>query len=456
MRRKSYSRAKNLSKIKRPLDLMGVVGIQNEYIRNAYMNMLGVIGGDGLEGIKYWRWMTKKVEISEQNKNNILLLLAGICGCVGSTVCAAIGDVKNNSTSTLYRYLMTESEKTIKKIRLPFTPVSHIDIAGWDIQNLSIPEAIENNKVLPYEKWMKFERWLNKIEVMNFPTGNKVETVINKLRQQIRSIKCRYPHHRAIFVNLLPATVPYSWKKESIKKVFTSSVKDYPPDLMYSIAAILENVPLINFTSNDISHPVLIELSQQKTVPICGNDGKTGQTYFKMVLASAFAARCLYVDGWYSLNILGNMDGKNLSDPTRSASKIKNKSKVLEDILGYKVGQKYETPSNIVRIDYYPPRGDCKEAWDVIDFLGIFDMPMSLRINLQGRDSILAAPLIIDLARWMALIHQAKIGGIIKELAFYFKSPMGNHNYHTFQDQILALYKLGRKLKRNYEVTHDE
>ena len=124
------------------------------------------------------------------------------------------------------------------------------------------------------------------------------------------------------------------------------------------------------------------------------------------------------MDGWYSTNILGNADGRNLMDPERAASKLSNKTKILDELLGYQVGERHDTPTHKVRIDYYPPRGDAKEAWDVIDILGLFDLPMSIRVNLQARDSILAAPMVLDLAQWMCSVQKLGRSGNVPELAF--------------------------------------
>ena len=164
-----------------------------------------------------------------------------------------------------------------------------------------------------------------------------------------------------------------------------------------------------------------------------------------MVLASALKARSLYVDGWYSLNILGNADGKNLMDPDRAAGKVANKTELLDEILGYSVGERYHEPTHKVRIDYYPPRGDAKEAWDVVDFQGLFDLPMSLRLNILGRDSILAAPMVLDLARWMAALNMAGYFGFVPELGFYFKKPIGDNPPLSFQDQVNRLHDLERE-----------
>ena len=219
------------------------------------------------------------------------------------------------------------------------------------------------------------------------------------------------------------------------------------PDLAYVAAALDSGIPVVNFTPNTVELPVLLDLAQRAALPIAGRDGKTGQTYFKVVLASALKARGLYVDGWYSLNILGNADGLNLMDPERACGKLRNKTRLLDDILGYPVGERYAHPTHKVHIDYYPPRGDAKEAWDVIDIRGIFGMPMSLRLNLQGRDSILAAPMALDLARWAAALDAAGIGGPATDLGFYFKKPVGENPPLTFADQLAALDRLEARIE---------
>jgi myo-inositol-1-phosphate synthase len=126
-------------------------------------------------------------------------------------------------------------------------------------------------------------------------------------------------------------------------------------------------------------------------------------------------------------------------DPERAAGKLANKTDLLTDILGYSPGEHYGSPTHRVHIDYYPPRGDAKEAWDVIDFKGIFGLPMSLRVNLVGRDSILAAPMVLDLARWAAALKLSGRGGLVPELAFFFKKPLGDSPPLTFQDQLRAM-----------------
>ena len=182
---------------------------------------------------------------------------------------------------------------------------------------------------------------------------------------------------------------------------------------------INEQIPYGNFTpsvSADI--PALIEFAEKQGVPIAGKDGKTGQTMIKSVLAPAFKTRALKVEGWFSTNILGNRDGLALSDADSLASKVKTKSSLLEDILGYTV------EDHLVDIRYYRPRKDNKEAWDNIDLTGFLGQPMQLKINFLCKDSILAAPLAIEIARLLDLAKTRGEKGVQEQLSIFFKLPM--------------------------------
>jgi myo-inositol-1-phosphate synthase len=186
--------------------------------------------------------------------------------------------------------------------------------------------------------------------------------------------------------------------------------------MVYAYAAIGEGVPFGNFTPSVAADiPALIELANKNKVPIAGKDGKTGQTFIKSVLAPALRSRALKVQGWFSTNILGNRDGLVLSNEDSLASKVKTKSSLLDDILGY------EVQDHIVDIRYYRPRGDNKEAWDNIDVTGFLGQPMQLKINFLCRDSVLAAPLAIEIARCLDLANQRGEGGIQEQLSVFFK-----------------------------------
>ncbi len=212
---------------------------------------------------------------------------------------------------------------------------------------------------------------------------------------------------------------------------------DISPAMLYAYAAITEKIPFGNFTpSVSADTPALTALAQQLNVPIAGKDGKTGQTFIKTVLAPALKARALRVDGWYSTNILGNRDGLALSNADSLASKVKTKGSVLDDILGY------EIEDHIIDIRYYKPRGDNKEAWDNIDISGFLGQQMSIKVNFLCKDSILAAPLAIEIARCLDLAAQRGEGGIQEQLSVFFKLPMSRtgkpeHAFHKQEAMLL-------------------
>ncbi len=211
-----------------------------------------------------------------------------------------------------------------------------------------------------------------------------------------------------------------------------------PPAMLYAYAAILEDIPYVNFTPSCAADaPALVRLAEARGVPVAGKDGKTGQTFLKTVLAPALRARNLHVDGWFSTNILGNRDGQALDNPESLASKLTTKGSVLDQILGYKVD------SHVVHIHYYKPRGDNKEAWDNIDVEGFLGQKMQIKVNFLCRDSILAAPLVLELARLADLAKRRGEGGVMHALGGFFKSPMvtqaGTAPEHAFERQQAML-----------------
>jgi myo-inositol-1-phosphate synthase len=375
------------------------------------------------------------------NTTGLLLMIAGAKGAIASTIAVSTAVLRHGGVGGLGG--LTTADKFAA-----LGPVDRIQFVGWDTQHRSLAEAVAYHGVLSRDLWQAHTDSLEEMAIRRAPDpslslGRQVESI----QTDIRAFQSRYPKARAVLVNLLPACCDISQvhRLNSLEQLLAESPQG-PPDVAYAIAAVLCNVPVINFTPNTIEIKAIIERAASNGIPLAGRDGKTGQTYFKVVLASAFKARALEVNGWYSLNILGNEDGRNLMDPDRACGKLQNKTNLLDDILGYGVGRKYGEPSHKVHIDYYPPRGDAKEAWDVIDFSGILGLPMSLRLNLQGRDSILAAPMVIDLARWVTALHMAGIGGPVGELGFFFKKPVGENPGLTFQDQLLALDRLEQRI----------
>jgi len=209
------------------------------------------------------------------------------------------------------------------------------------------------------------------------------------------------------------------------------------PAMLYAYAAIASDTAYANFTPSVAADVApLAELARQRGVPIAGKDGKTGQTLLKTVIAPALRDRALHVDGWFSTNILGNSDGLALDDPKSLASKVDTKKSVLDQILGYPV------EDHIIMIHYYKPRGDNKEAWDNIDLTGFLGQKMQLKLNFLCKDSVLAAPLAIEIARCLALAQTRGEGGVQDQMGIFFKMPQtadGGEPIHAFGEQQLIL-----------------
>ena len=207
--------------------------------------------------------------------------------------------------------------------------------------------------------------------------------------------------------------------------------------MLYAYAAIKSGIPYANFTPSIAADvPALMSLAEERNVPVAGKDGKTGQTMMKTVIAPALKARSLHVDGWFSTNILGNRDGLALTDPNSLQSKLNTKGGVLDEILGYPV------EDHLVDIRYYRPRGDDKEAWDNIDVTGFMGQKMQIKINFLCKDSILAAPLAIEIARVVGLASKREDGGAQEQLSHFFKAPMvkpGHAVEHAFHKQEAML-----------------
>jgi myo-inositol-1-phosphate synthase len=221
------------------------------------------------------------------------------------------------------------------------------------------------------------------------------------------------------------------------------------PSMVYAYAALKERVPFANGAPNlSADIPALEELARELSVPVSGKDFKTGQTLMKTILAPGFKARLLGVNGWFSTNILGNRDGEVLDDPESFKTKEESKLSVLESILQpHLYPELYGSLFHKVRINYYPPRGDNKESWDNIDIFGWLGYPMSIKINFLCRDSILAAPIVLDLALFMDLASRAGMRGIQEWLSFYYKSPIHAPGLYPEHDLFIQLMKLKNTLR---------
>ena len=367
-------------------------------------------------------------------------MIAGAKGAVGSTVAAAVAAMQKNPDVVLPSLITRNSFDYLG-------PPESVYMAGWDSQSAKLVDCIKNHGVLTDNLLKPLEENLENTPILPSPPKDlDLKGQVAHLAKDIQDFKDQHADVSPVMINLLPACSRCNL--DTVKHVDDLYAEVSPvnfPDLAYVLAAISSEIPVVNFSPNRLEIPVVVQAAVENRIPISGRDGKTGQTYLKVVLASALKARSLYVDGWYSLNILGNADGKNLMDPDRAAGKVANKTELLDEILGYSVGERYQEPTHKVRIDYYPPRGDAKEAWDVVDFQGLFGLPMSFRLNIQGRDSILAAPMVLDLARWMVALKMAGYFGSVPELGFYFKKPIGDNPPLSFQDQVNRLRVLEKE-----------
>jgi len=219
--------------------------------------------------------------------------------------------------------------------------------------------------------------------------------------------------------------------------------------MLYAWAAITSGVPFANGAPNlTVDIPAMQQLAREHNVPICGKDFKTGQTLLKTILAPGFKARMIGLNGWFSTNILGNRDGEVLDDPESFKTKEESKLGVLEYILQPKLYPKlYGDICHKVRINYYPPRGDNKEGWDNIDIFGWLNYPMQIKVDFLCRDSILAAPIVLDLVLFLDLAKRAGMHGIQEWLSFYFKSPMCAPQLYPEHDLFIQLMKLKNTLR---------
>jgi myo-inositol-1-phosphate synthase len=231
------------------------------------------------------------------------------------------------------------------------------------------------------------------------------------------------------------------------------------PSMLYAYAALTSGIPFINGAPNlTVDIPAMVTLGNQFHVPVCGKDFKTGQTLMKTILAPGLKARMLGLTGWYSTNILGNRDGLVLEDKDSFKTKEESKLNALESILQPDIYPKlYGETHHKVVISYYPPRGDEKEGWDCVDIFGWLGYPMQIKVNFLCRDSILAAPLVLDLVLFMDLAQRAGMTGIQEWLSFYFKSPQCAPNLYPEHDLFIQLAKLKntlRYLMGEEQITH--
>ena len=277
---------------------------------------------------------------------------------------------------------------------------------------------------------------------------------IEALRADIRGFLEELGADRAVMIHCTSTETyrPAHEQVSSLAALEQALDQDHPginPAMLYAYAALQEGVPFANATPNQaVDTPALVELSRKLGVPVAGRDLKTGQTMLKTVIAPALEARLLGVQGWFSTNILGNRDGEVLDDPQAFRAKEVTKTGVLDAILKPELyPQLYGDISHKVSIHYYPPRGDAKEGWDNIDIFGWLGLPMQIKVNFLCRDSILAAPLVLDLALLLDLARRLDWRGPQEWLSFFFKSPMAGEGLRPEHDLFVQQAKLKNTLR---------
>jgi myo-inositol-1-phosphate synthase len=298
------------------------------------------------------------------------------------------------------------------------------------------------------------QHYVKRLEGTNVKTGKHKRDLAEQLRQDIRDFKARTGATRCVMVwcasteVFITPTAAHA-SIESFEAAMEADDPSVAPSQLYAWAALMEGVPFANGAPNlTCDFPAMVELARREGVAIGGKDFKTGQTMLKTVLAPMFKARMLGVAGWYSTNILGNRDGEVLDDPESFKTKEESKLGVLEHILQPKVyPDLYGNMYHKVRINYYPPRGDNKEGWDNIDIVGWCGYPMQIKVDFLCRDSILAAPLVLDLALFFDLAQRAGMSGVQEWLSFYFKSPQTAPGLYPEHDLFIQQTKLKNTLR---------
>ncbi|MEO8295052.1 MAG: inositol-3-phosphate synthase [Gemmatimonadota bacterium] len=308
------------------------------------------------------------------------------------------------------------------------------------------------------------QHYVKRLSGTNVKQGKNKRELAEALRKDMRDFKAKNGCDRLVVVwcastEIFITAGPAHQTLESFEKAMEQNDITIAPSMLYAYAALMEGVPFANGAPNlSCDIPAMEKLAADKGVPIGGKDFKTGQTMLKTVLSPMFKARMLGVAGWYSTNILGNRDGEVLDDPESFKTKEESKLGVLEYILQPKVyPELYGDIFHKVRINYYPPRGDNKEGWDNIDIFGWMGYPMQIKVDFLCRDSILAAPLVLDLALFFDLASRAGMSGIQEWLSFYFKSPQHAPDLYPEHDLFIQQTKLKNTLRwmmGEEQITH--
>src|SRR5688572_3206704 len=375
----------------------------------------------------------------------------------------------------------TDNRAPLIKDFVPLTDLKDIVFGAWD----PIPDdaytaakkagVLEDRDLEPIKDFLSaikpmpavFEnRYVTRLHGTNVKKGKTKRDLAEQLRQDIRDFKAKHKLERLVAVWCASTEIfikpgPQHATIDQFEKAMERSDAAIAPSMLYAWACIMEGVPYCNGAPNlAVDTQALIQLANDRGVPISGKDFKTGQTWMKTVIAPGLKARMLGLAGWYSTNILGNRDGEVLDDPASFKTKEESKLSVLHTILQPdKYPDLYEGFSHVVRINYYPPRGDNKEGWDNIDIFGWMGYPMQIKVNFLSRDSILAAPIVLDLALFSDLAQRAGMKGVQEWLSFYYKAPAapeGEVVEHDIFIQSMKLKNTLRAMMGDSPITHTD
>jgi myo-inositol-1-phosphate synthase len=426
----------------------------------------------------------------EKPKGKLGVMIPGM-GAVATTFVAGVEAVRKGialpigsltQMGTIRLGKRTEGRAPKIKDFVPLAGLDDLVFTGWDIFEDDMFSAASKagvlekgllEKVKPFLSTIKprkavFDRnYVKKLDGPNVKKGKNKRDLAEQLRADMQEFKKTSGADRLITIwcgsteTFLKPTEAHSSVK-AFEKAMERNDEAIAPSMIYAYAALSEGIPFANGAPNlTVDLPAMLELSRRNEAPICGKDFKTGQTLMKTIIAPGLKARMIGLNGWYSTNILGNRDGEVLDDPGSFKTKEESKLSVLDQILQPKLyPDLYGKFHHVVRINYYPPRGDNKEGWDNIDIFGWLGYPMQIKIDFLCRDSILAAPIVLDLVLMMDLARRTdelRGLGIQEWLSFYFKSPMSAPGLYPEHDLFIQLMKLKntlRHLKGEELITH--
>ncbi|HEY0406884.1 MAG TPA: inositol-3-phosphate synthase [Pyrinomonadaceae bacterium] len=420
-------------------------------------------------------------------KGKLGILLVGL-GAVSTTFIAGVEAIKKGiaepvgsltQMGTIRLGKRTDNRVPLIKEFVPLADLNDLVFGAWDIFEDTAYEAAMHAGVLEKELLAQLKTPLQKIKPMSAVfdqhyvkrlNGTNVKTGANKMElaeqliAEIAEWKRRNKCSRLVMIwaastEIFLKTHAVHKNLKSFEQAMRDNHKAIAPSMIYGYAALKSGIPFANGAPNlTVDIPALLQLANENNLPICGKDFKTGQTLMKTIIAPGLKSRMLGLHGWYSTNILGNRDGEVLDDPESFKTKEESKLSVLEYILQPDVyPQLYKDFSHVVRINYYPPRGDNKEGWDNIDIFGWLGYPMQIKIDFLCRDSILAAPIVLDLALLLDLAQRVELKGVQEWLSFYFKSPQtapGLYPEHDIFIQLMKLKNTLRHLRGEDLITH--